>query len=306
MTLNDHATWVPEEWGGPVLTQVLALSAVEALGRHEPMGTNTKHVPRDGGIGLDILDKGDVYTEDGTEDDEVLLTSRKFGRALSLADEDVKDAESLVDVLNAKKVGWAGSFAKGFDNACLATVGAQGMAANRPFTSVYQTVRTADADLGYTANANYVSTAAVTYANLSEALGVYEDGSWFSDADTVVIASPAFKRIFRDILDENDHPIFLQGTAGTPDTLFGYTCFWSQGARTSTAATNAPTGNPLLIVGNQRLLIVGDRSGPESFVAGADSGVGFATDEAKLKCRARRGFAVGHPTGFAVLEQTAS
>lgn len=306
MALNDHATWVPEEWGGPVLTAVMQTSAVEALGRPEAMNTDTKHVPREGGIGLDILDKGDTYTEDATSDDEVQLRARKFGRALSLADEDIKDTSGLVDIIDQKKLSWATSYAKGYDNACLGTIGTASMAANRPFQSVREAVRTTDAELGYTADTNFLASAGtVTYDDLSQVLGMYEDGDYFDEANTIVIASPAFKRTFRDIKDDNNRPIFVQGTGGTPDTLFGYETRWSPGARTSTAASKAPTGNPLLVVGNRQLLIVGRRSGPESFVAGADSGVGFLTDEAKLKMRARRGFAVGHPAAFAVLEQSA-
>lgn len=304
MALNDHATWLPEEWTGNVVQRLLATSVVESVGRIEPMTTASRHVPRSGGMGLDILDKGDAYQEDSTADDEVLLTARKFGKALSLADEDIKDAEALINIVEQKKMDWVTAYAKGFDNASLATTGAASMAANRPYTSVYQAVRTQDDDLGYTADANYVS-GAVTYTKLSETLGIYEDNDWFDETSTIVIASPAYKRVLREIVDDQHNPIFVQGTAGTPDTLFGYECRWSAGARTSTIATNAPTGNPLLIVGNRQLLIVGRRSGPESYMAGADTGVGFLTDETKVKMRARRGFAVGHPDGFAVLEKTA-
>jgi HK97 family phage major capsid protein len=306
MAVNDHATWVPEEWTGQVVTTVMKTSTIEAVARIEPMSTTTKHVPREGGIGLDILDKGDSYTEDATSDDEVLLTARKFGRGISLADEDLKDTEGLVDIINAKKTSWASTYAKGLDNACLGTIGSASMAADRPFQSVREAVRTTDADLGYTADTNFLASAGtVTYDDLSQVLGLYEDGDYFSEPDTIVIASPAYKRTIRDIVDSQSRPIFIQGRDGTPDTLFGYQVKWTPGARCSTSATPTPTGNPLLIVGNRQFLILGRRSGPESFVAGADSGVGFLTDEAKLKMRSRRAFAVGHPAAFAVLEQSA-
>jgi HK97 family phage major capsid protein len=306
MAMNDHAVWVPEEWTGDVVTAVIQTSAVEALGRIEPMATTTKHVPREGGIDVQVIAKGGSYDEDATDDDEVVLTARKFGRAFSLADEDAKDLEALIEVLNLKKTSWATSFAKGYDNACLATIGVESMAYGRPFTSVREAVRTTDSDLGYTADTNYLASAgSVTYDDLSQVLGMYEDGAYFDEMSTVAIASPAFKRIFRDIKDDNGTPIFIQGRDGTPDTLFGYQAMWSAGCRTSTSMSKAPTGNPLMIVGNRQHLIVGRRSGPESFVAGADSGIGFLTDEAKLKMRARRGFAVGHPAAFAVLEHSA-
>ena len=47
---------------------------------------------------------------------------------------------------------------------------------------------------------------------------------------------------------------------------------------------------------------MGRRSGPESYVADAASGVGFMTDETKLKVRARRAFALGHPRAVSVYE----
>lgn len=305
MALNDHDAWVPEEWTGNIIAEMMKNSAVEAVARPEPMSTKTKHVPRSGGMSVDVLDKGESYAEDATEDDEVLLYARKFGKAISLGDEDIKDAETLIQVVDQKKRDWAIAYSKGLDNACLATSGAMLMSANRPFTSVYQAVRTTDTGLSYTADDNYLATAgAVTYAKLSQTLGLYEDSDWFEEAATVVLASPAWKRFLRDIVDDQNRPIFVQGQGDNPDQLFGYEVRWTQGARVSTAATKAPTGNPLMIVGNRNLLILGRRSGPESFVAGADSGVGFLTDESKLKCRARRGFAVGHPKAFAVLEKT--
>lgn len=384
MALHTFDPWLPEDWSGPVIQKIQQLSAVEALARREPMTTQSKHVPRSGGMGMDILARGDAYTEDSNTDDEVLLTAQKFGRAISLAEEDLADAASLVNVLDVKRLDWATAYAKAFDNACLATNAAQSVAADRPFTSVYRAVRTTDSGLGYTADTNYVvagdnlgavtftdagdvvtfaqphglavndrvvpgtitsttgitagttyyvltvpstttvtlsatqggSTLAlttngssvsmtklgVTYASLSRVVGLYEQGDWFDPAMTAVIAAPSFKQYVRDVRDTQQRPIFQEGIGGQADLLFGYPVRWSLGARVSSAASSAPTGNPLLVIGNRDLLIVGDRSGPESFVADGSTGVGFATDETKLKVRARRGFAVGHPAGFSVLE----
>lgn len=384
MALHTIEPWIPEEWDGPVLQKINQLSAVEALGRVEPMTTATKHVPRSGGMGMDVLGKGDSYSEDASTDDEVLLTARKFGRAISLAEEDIADTAGLVDVLNTKRLDWATSYAKAFDNACLATNGAESVAADRPFTSVYRAVRTTDSNISYTADANYVlagdnlgavtftdsgdvvtfnqphglavndrvvsgtvttttgitagttyyvltvpstttvtlsatsggatlalttngsaismTKLGVTYSSLSRTLGLYESSDWFDPTRTGVIAAPTFLQAVRDVKDTQGRPIFQQGANGSADTLFGYPIRWSLGARVTTAASAAPTGNPLLIVGNRDLLIVGRRSGPESYVADAASGVGFLTDETKLKVRARRAFAVGHPAGLAVLE----
>lgn len=385
MAMHTINPWIPEEWDGPVIQKVLQMSAIEAAGRPEPMSTATRHVPRSGGMGMDILGNGDQYTEDSSSDDAVLLVARKFGRAISLAEEDLQDSQNLVNILDVKRVDWATAYAKSFDNACIGTIGALSVAADRPFTSCYQAVRTTDSSISYTADTNYLlagvnlgavtitqSTATVTFAqlhglfvndqvvlqgvatvtgitngtpyfvvsvpstttitisatlggaaltlggsngtatscskssttygNLSAVAAIYEQSDWFDPSASVVIAAPKFKQRFRDVKDNVGRPIFIEGTAGTPDTLFNYPVHWSLGARTSTAATPAPTGNPLLVIGNRNLLIVGKRSGPESYVADASTGVGFSTDETKLKVRARRAFALGHTTGIAVLE----
>jgi hypothetical protein len=66
--------------------------------------------------------------------------------------------------------------------------------------------------------------------------------------------------------------------------------------------SDAPTGNPLMFLVNSNLIIKGDRSGVEYNLAGADSGPAFLTDEALLKVRVRRGFAVAREAAHAVLE----
>lgn len=45
MARQTFEDWIPEEWGGAVISKIRATSAVEDLARHEPMGTDTKHVP---------------------------------------------------------------------------------------------------------------------------------------------------------------------------------------------------------------------------------------------------------------------
>jgi hypothetical protein len=57
-----------------------------------------------------------------------------------------------------------------------------------------------------------------------------------------------------------------------------------------------------MIVVNREFLAIGKRSGPESRVAGPDTGAAFLTDEALLKMRARRAFALTHEKAAAVLE----
>lgn len=314
-TPNDVDDWVPEEWGGDVIMRVEQESAVESIsrggGRREPMGTTVKHTPRSSGMGMDILAKGDTYTEDESVNDEVILTARKFGRAISFTEEDLADTSKVVDVIATKQKDWATTYGKTFDNATLATTGAESVAGNIPFTSVWKALSTTNAATDYTAgdNIDTITNAALAgsggYDALSTALGLYEDSDYFSESDTVVVAHPRFRKALRGVKDLDGKPIFVQGQQGdkgTPDTLFGFPIRWSLGARTSATATPTPDGNPLMVIGNRQHLIVGDRSGPETASSDAP---GFFTDTSAMKMRARRGFSVGHEKAFSILEITA-
>src|SRR5215472_10373315 len=122
---------------------------------------------------------------------------------------------------------------------------------------------------------------------------------------TIFIANPNFWATLRGIVDAQDRPIFIEYQ--TPDvetqaTLFGARLRWSLGCKTSGTATSSPAGNPIAIFCNPDYLLLGKRSGPESAFAPADSGVGFLTDDALLKMRARRGFGVGNEFAFSVYE----
>lgn len=298
---NTFEAWIPEEYGSTVIQRVQDTSAVEALGRSEPMGTDTKHVPRAGDVDVAVVPKGNAYDEDVATNDEVLLTAVKFGKVIRVADEDLQDIGSA-KIVEGKKLNWATGFGVLFDNATLGvTAAANGTTI--PFTSVYKAVRTTNAATSYTADNNYVSGTA-TLTSLSNTLAKVEGSNYFSEADIVVIAHPTFRSALRGVVDTTGRPIFNESPAGTPDTLFGHPIRWSLGAKTHATATKSPTGNPLLIVANRNLLIVGKRSGPESVLAGADTGAAFLTDEALLKMRARRGFVVGNENGVAVFEKT--
>ncbi|MGI8333467.1 phage major capsid protein [Actinomadura scrupuli] len=310
--VNDVTTWTPEEFSGDVVQKVLQKSAIEAYARPWPMANTLRHVPRSAGMDVAGVAAGGTYAEDTSTNDEVLLTARKMGQALRLNDEDMKD-NTLVDIIATKKMDWATSFAKFYDQACLGCTAAEN-GTTVLFTSVYKSLRTTQSGLGYTADDNYVVSAsgsAVSYDNLSTVLSLAEVGDYWDDGEALVIAHPSFKAKVRNIRipqysgDTGGLPVFVQGQggdSGTPDTLFGHPIRWSLGAKTHATNTSTPTGNPLLIVGNRQMLFRGVRSGPESAVAGADSGPAFLTDQALLKMRARRGFAVAHPKAFAVLE----
>lgn len=292
--------WVPEETGSTVLSTISQASAVEALAARESMNSDTKTVGVVNGVAVNVVAKGAAYPEDVTADGELILQTRKFATAIRMAEEDL--ADSPANIIAQKQVEWAKSYAIHLDNAALATTAAAN-GSTVPFTSVYNKLSVADAAAGYTANANIIKTAttvAPTYQNLSDVLAKVEQGAF--NGDLVVIASPYFKSVFRSIKDTAGNPVFVQGLAGTPDTLFGYEVVWSRGARTSATASAAPTGNHLLIVANKDHLLLGVRSGPESFLIDGSTGASALTDEAILKMRARRAFAFGNPNAAAILE----
>lgn len=308
MARNTYEAWIPEEFGGTVVTRVQQLSAVEALARREPMASNAKSIPRSAGVGVELIDKGAAYGEDESSNDDITLTAKKFGKAIRIADEDMEDVPE--NIIELKKKDWATSYAKFIDNATLGTTATVGTGV--PFTSVYRAVTSTD--LGGTANTNHVSAEdAVTYDQLSSVFALVETGDYFDESDTVVIAHPYFRQSLRGIKDSQLRPVFVEGLAGTPSTLFGLQVRWSLGAKTSATATSAnaalgttkgSAGNPLIVVGPASHLILGVRSGPESFLSDPHSGgPGQLTDEWILNMRARRGFGLGHRDAFAVLER---
>jgi HK97 family phage major capsid protein len=267
------------------------------------MGSNIKSVPRSAGLSVDYTTKGTAYGEDTTTADEVVLTARKFTRAIRIAEEDI--ADSLVNIISTKQVDWATSYAKAIDNATLAVTATVG--AGVPFNSVYYALTQTNANTSYTANTNLTKsgTAAPAYAGLNTTLKLLEISDYFDDSRCIVIAHPSYRGTLRGILDSQNRPIFIEYQ--TPDvqsqaTLFGMPLRYSLGAKTSATATSSPGGNPLLIFLNPDYLLLGVRSGPESAFAPADSGVGFLTDDALLKMRSRRGFGVGNENAFSVYE----
>jgi HK97 family phage major capsid protein len=303
--INVNA-WIPEEYTSAVIQRINQTSVVESMARQEPMGTDTRRVPRSGGAKVGPIAKSQAYPEDDTPNDDVVLTARKMGQAFRIADEDLGD--SLVNVLSTKQSDWATSYGKFFDNATLATTGAEN-GTTVLFSSVYNELNTTQTINGelYTAgdniNAHTFIGDSTDYDALSDFLALVEEGDYW-DGDLLVVAHPAFRSVLRKIKDDNGDPTFVQGREGTPDTLFGYQLRWSRGNRTSATNTANPTGNPLLTAVNRDLLIKGNRSGPESMFIDGRTGVGALTDESILKMRARRGFKLGHPRGAAILEKT--
>jgi HK97 family phage major capsid protein len=304
MTRANVDAWIPEDWSSKVYTKIIANSAIEALATPVPMTADNKHLPRSAGVGINVTAKGQAYLEDTLTDDEIILTARKLTRLVRLAEEDLDDLSGFISVLDVKKSDWAGSYARFLDNACLGVTAAEN-GTTIPFTSLYNRLTTTDATTGYTANANRVQSLTatpLTYDNFNDTLGLLEQGDYYDESNLFVVAHPYYKKAMRGIKDTSNIPIFEVGKAGIPSTLFGLDIKWSIGAKTNATASVAPSGNPLLFVGNREHLVLGKRSGPESVVIDGRSGASATTDETLLKLRARRAFGTVFPQAFAVLE----
>lgn len=308
MARETFEDWVAVETGDVAIQALVRASVTERLGRPEIMNSDTKQVPRSGNFAIAAVAKGAAYGETAGTNDYVEMIARKAGGVLRVAEEDL--LESGVDILATKRADAARNMAVFFDNATLGT-SATANGTTVLYTSVYKAVRTTDANVSYTADTNYTGGSA-TYANLSTTFGKVEDSIWYDESQLFVAASPAFKAVFRNITDTQGRPILQEGNADGFDRLFGTPVEWTMGARVSATNTQAPAGNPLLIVGNRDLLIKGmARLSPEIATPNpgfalqrARQGVGFLTDEALLKAAMRRGFVVGATPAFAVFEKT--
>ena len=312
MARNTMEAWLRDEQGSDVIRRIEYYSVAESRLRSVPMSGATKTEPRMADMSVSVVAKGSAYGEDTASNDEVLLTAIKFGSALRIAEEDIDD--QIANIIEAKKLSWANSFGVLLDNAVFGTTAAAN-GTTVPFTSIYKAITTADAAVGYTANANYLSAiASLTYDKLSDLASLVE-GSGYGAPGNVFVAHPVFKGAIRKIKDGNQNPIFTPSPRqGDPDTLFGYPLLWSSGAVTSATATSAQgatlvgagvkgtAGNPLIFFGNPDFAIVGKRSGVESVVIDGRDGLSALTDETILKVRARRAFALGNVKAWAVLE----
>lgn len=311
MSRDTFENWIPDEAGSQAIVELAQRSATLQLGRPEPMASDTKHVPRSGGFTVGSVAKGGSYSESTSTNDYVELIARKAGGMLRVADEDLSDP--TVDVMAVKRVDASRELAKFFDHATLATSGAAN-GTTVLYTSVYKAVRTTNSATSYTADAHYLATGgAPVFDDLNDVLGLYETGPFFDEMDTVVIAAPAWKKYLRGIKDDNGRPIFDNSNPKQP-TLFDYPITWSMGARVGATNSQSPTGNPILVIGNRQLLIVGNRALAPNIPAGqpgfayqpSSQGAGFSSDEGLMKAAIRSGFAVGHEKAFAVLEYTAA
>ncbi|MFE7461662.1 hypothetical protein [Streptomyces sp. NPDC057554] len=313
--------WTPIEYDSEVWHRILMESVIEREAASVPMSTRTKSVPRSEGLRVRF---GRTYIDDDSERSSYILKARKITSRVTLDEDDLSDAEVLVDVLTAAEVDYAISYATAIDHACLGVTGPESDVDSdeRPFTSLYRTLRTShtsNPNLGYVADQNYVpwdgtrgfSTSGPDgesfYERASELFRRVETGRYWSAADALVIADPSFKDVFRTTTNAQGDPIFRENAGvdrqGNPfDTLFTTRVAWTHGARTAESATQEPDGNPLLFYGSRRALRRGDREGLRTLFTEARAQ--DDVDEAAIKFRSRRGFATAHPKAWAVLEQT--
>jgi HK97 family phage major capsid protein len=291
--LTEANGYILEEQGSTVIQDLIANSAVERFARREAMASRTKSVPRFVGDAPQVVAEGAEIPASNPTLDEIVLTARKYAQLMHISEEDVND--SLVDTLSVYKREWASRFARKYDNACLGVTAAADGDDGQPYTSLYRAISPGSA------GANLITaTTALTYVQLNNALGIVEDSSKFDAANTVWMAHPKMLKEIRAMVRPNSDLVLPDPLAGTPGSLFGYPLVVSYGAATSAAATDSPTGNPLLIVGNRQMLINGVRGGVESVVS---RDAEFARDGVVLKTRVRRGFAVADADAFAIVER---
>jgi HK97 family phage major capsid protein len=294
--LTEANGYILEEQGSTVIQDLIANSAVERFARREAMASRTKSVPRFVGDAPQVVAEGAEIPASNPTLDEIVLTARKYAQLMHISEEDVND--SLVDTLSVYKREWASRFARKFDNACLGVTAAGDGDDGQPYTSLYRAVATSP-----TAPVSQIiqTGGAMSYDDLNNALGFVENSKKFDSANTVWMAHPKMLKEIRAMIKGNNDLVLPDPLAGTPGSLFGYPLVISYGAATSAAATDSPTGNALLIVGNRQMLINGVRGGVESVVS---RDAEFARDGVVLKTRVRRGFAVADADAFAIVEKT--
>ena len=287
--------YILEEQGSTVIQDLIANSAVERFARRENMASRTKSVPRFLSDAPQVVAEGGTIPEAVATLDEIVLTARKYAQIMHVSEEDLND--SLPDVLTVYKREWASRWARKFDNACLGVTDAADGDDGQPFTSLYRAVSPGSA------GTNLIQTGgALSYEDINNALGLVENSSKFDAANTVWMAHPKMLKEIRGMVKPDNDLVLPDPIAGTPGSLFGYPLVVSYGAATSTAATDSPAGNALLIVGNRQMLINGIRGGVESVVS---RDAEFTKDGVLLKTRIRRGFAVADANAFAIVEKTA-
>lgn len=322
MTTNrqDMDVWKPVETGGDVIRELNRVSAVESVARPEPMASDTKRVRRSGDFDVAGVAKGAEYGFDTNTNDYVELIAAKVGGLRKFAEEDLGgDVEGGTDLLAETEKQAANALAVTFDQGTIGTTAARN-GTTVLWPSIYWTLAQSAGALplgAYVGGANIVqwdqsdvtADGKVGYRAISQVLGIYEEGPYYDEGNTVILASPAWKRVLREVMDANGRPYWQDGQ----DNLFGYPVRWTVGARKHATTTSKPTGSPLLVVANTQLLIKGMarltpqmvNANPGVAIQRAVDGIGFLSDEAIFKAAMRRAFVLGEPRGAAILEYNA-
>lgn len=288
--LSEANGWIPEPTDSEVLTRVFSTSAVEQVARRVNMTSRTVSVPRFDAQGVSAVpEHGSIPVQQAILD-EVNLEAVKFTNRHQISIEDSRD--SIVDEFAAWKLRWASNYSVALDNAALGVTAAKGAVTTAPYESVYRAVGS---------GGRLATAGALTYEDIVSVFGALEAGKYGDDL--VVIAHPAFAMDLRNLKDEDGLRVVSDPLGAGVPTLFGHQIVTSAGARTSAAFTDAPTGNPLMVIGSRRNLILGVRDGIESAISDQHA---WDTDHLEVKMRARRGFVVADPTAFKVIEKTAA
>lgn len=323
MTTNrqDLEALIPIEVSNEVIQAVARTSAMEAIAPAETMTSDTKQIPRFGGFTVGTVAKGQEYGFSQNVPDMVDMIARKVGGAAKVAEEDLVDTLTGEGTMRRYEQEAGDALAVHFDHATIGTTGAPNGTTVK-YQSIYRTVATAqDTPWGaYAANANLVQVAADDFTGSTaedaviDFLDKYEQSRFFNPGQTFVIANPAFRSIFRKVRRPDGSPIFTPSAReGGGMSIFGYdNARETIGARTDAVDTQAPTGNPLIVIGNRSALKRGLARTSAGMVPGnpgvqwqrAAQGIGFLSDEAIMKAMMRRAFVVTVPQAVAVLEIT--
>ncbi len=298
---RDIQDWIPIEYDPNLVTEQVQDSAVLKLAVAKTMGSHTMEMPRLLGANIG---GGSTLLEDTTDGSKVTMYSYQYNNKVTLDEADTEDA--YVDAINGYNAQFLNFLNVKHDNACLGVTGARSATATdyRPYTSLIRTLRTSDADAGYSSDANVIS-GALTYDNLSNVLGKVEDSDFGDPSQLVVIAHRGLRNNLRKVKDDEGRPIFQSADAVVhADSIFGLQVVWSAGAVESTGFNAISSSNPkLLFVANRNTLINGKRIEPQArFIPAA---LNPDVLEHTLQHRARRGFAVTVPQAAAVLRVTA-
>jgi HK97 family phage major capsid protein len=322
MTTNrqDLETLIPVEVSNEVIQAVASTSVMERVAPAETMTSDTKQIPRFGGFSVATVAKGAEYGFSQNTQDLVDLIARKIGGAAKIAEEDLADTITGEGTMRRYEREAGSSLARTFDHGTIGTTGAAN-GTTVPFQSIYNALATAQSTPwgAYAANGNITQVARnATATAMQDAiiafLAKYEESRFYGEGDTFMIASPAVKAIFRGVRDADGNPIFINGARdGGGPVLFGYeNAELTVGARTHATMTDAPAGNPLIVIGNRNALKRGLARTSAGMVPGnpgvqwqrAAQGIGFLSDEAIMKAMMRRAFVVTVPQAVSILEIT--